>query len=316
MDFQEAMASEPFILAEGAVIERLRRNPSVSLDPHVVHAGLVYDARAITALEDVYRGYLDVGRDHDLPMIVLTPTWRASSTRLARAGFKSSDDVNGDCSRFVLGLLGEYGDYASKVFAGGLMGCLGDAYKPEEALPQDEARSIHRFQAQALAEAGVDFLMAATLPALSEARGIAMAMADAGLPYILSFVVRPTGTLLDATPLHKAISTIDSAVFPNPLCYMVNCVHPTVFAQALAHEWTVSEATGHRAIGLQANTSSKAPEELDNLACLESEEPDAFADAMIQLYERFGTKVLGGCCGTDRRHIERIAGRIAERIGL
>jgi S-methylmethionine-dependent homocysteine/selenocysteine methylase len=220
MSFCEMVQNAPYILAEGAVIERLWRNPAVSLDAHIAHAGLIYEAQARKTLERVYRGYLNVGRDHDLPIIVLTPTWRANPERLSRAGYDPAIDVNGDCAGFLTELVAGYGDYAQKVSIGGLMGCVGDAYRLEETLSQDQAVLFHRSQARALASAGVDFLMGATLPAVSEAVGMAHAMADCGRPYVLSFVVRPTGTLLDGTPLYQALAMIDAQVHPRPLGYM------------------------------------------------------------------------------------------------
>jgi homocysteine S-methyltransferase len=306
----ETVIREPFILAEGAVIERLRRDPSISLDAHVLHAGFVYDARAV--LGDVYRQYLDIGRRHALPMIVLSPTWRANPERLARAGL-ADRDVNRDGARFMAGLVAQYGDYARRVLIGGLMGCAGDAYRPQEALTPCEAELFHTPQAQALAEAGVDFLMAATLPAYSEALGMAQAMACCGKPYVLSFVLRAGGTLLDGMPLREAIYRIDAATFPAPSWYMVNCVHPSVFERAFEGELARSTAQGDpaawagRLLGLQGNTSYRSPEELDDLAHLETEDPAVFAAAMVCLHGRYGIRVLGGCCGTDDRHIARIA---------
>lgn len=303
------------MLAEGAVIERLRRDLALSLDPHIVHAGFVYDGRARAALGRVYGQYLDIGRRYAVPMIVLTPTWRASAARLEQAGFAPSSsassgatrDVNGDCVRFLVALVAEYGEYARQVYAGGLMGPAGDAYRPQEALSTGEAEVYHAFQVRALTEAGVDFLMAATLPAHTEALGLARAMARSGAPYMLSFVLRPTGALLDGTPLHEVVHRIDSTVSPRPSCYMVNCVHPVVFEQAFKRELELAPWLGERVVGLQGNTSCRSPEELDNLAELETEEPRAFAGAMVRLYRRFGSKVLGGCCGTDERHIECVA---------
>jgi homocysteine S-methyltransferase len=196
-----------------------------------------------------------------------------------------------------------------------MLGPAGDAYRPQEALPAPEAEVYHAFQARALAEAGVDFLIAATLPAYSEALGLARAMAASGLPYVLSFVLRPTGTLLDGTPLHEAVRKIDGSVSPNPFCYLVNCVHPTVFAQAFERELARAPCLGERVWGLQGNTSCRSPEELDNLAELETEAPRAFAGAMARLHDRFGMRVLGGCCGTDERHIEAIANSITSPEG-
>jgi homocysteine S-methyltransferase len=293
------------------MIERLRRGVGLSLDPFVLHAGFIYDDRGSRALGALYREYLDIGRAANLPIIVCTPTWRANPVRLRQAGLDGRD-VNGDGARFVDAIRREYGAYAQKIFVGGLLGCQGDAYRPAEGLSAVAAAAFHRTQVKALAAAGVDFLFAATLPTAAEARGIARVMAECGAPYVLSFVVRRDGALLDGTPLDEAVAGIDAAV-PSPPCfYMVNCVHPSVFGEALASAITRSPRVAGRVIGLQANTSSKSPEALDGLAALDAEAPETLAESMLRLHLLFGTKILGGCCGTDQRHIEQLARRIGE----
>lgn len=298
MRFLDALAAGPPILAEGAVVERLRRDPRVRLDPSIAHAGFLYEPRAAALLEDIYRGYLVIGSAARLPMLCLTPTWRANPERLLHAGLDGRD-VNGDAVRFMQRIRADYGE---QVFIGGLTGCRGDAYRPEEALAADEAARFHRWQARVLAEAGPDFLFASTLPAAGEALGIARAMAPMGLPYLLSFVVTADGTLLDGAPLREAIAQIDRDVSPAPAGYLVNCVHTTVFGRA---------APPPRVVGLQANTSAKSPRELEGLAHLESEEPRQFAEGMAELRRRFGLRILGGCCGTDGRHIAALAAVLA-----
>ena len=303
MGFSEAVQGQPIILTEGALIERLRRDPDVSLDPHVLHAGLIYDERGREALRGLYRQYLDIGLAADLPMIVCAPTWRANPVRLRQAGL-ADRNVNRDGARFVAAIRDEYGAYARRVFLGGLLGCMGDAYKPEEGLSADEAARFHGAQAKALAMAGVDFLFAATLPNTDEALGMAHAMAACRIPYVVSFVLQGDGRLLDGIPLHQAVATIDEAASPRPLFYMANCVHPRVFETALASEVSRARRVHERVIGLQANTSMRSPDELDGRGEVDSGEgPEALANAMLRLHRRFGTKVLGGCCGTDDRHI-------------
>jgi len=311
MDFEATVGSRAVILTEGALIERLRRDASVPLDPDVLHAGFIYSEAGREALRGLYRQYLDIGRAAAFPMIVCTPTWRANPVRLRRAGL-ADREVNGDGVRFLAAIREEYGPYAKQVFIGGLVGCAGDAYKPEEGLGAEDAALFHGPQTRELA-AGVDFLLAATLPHAGEAQGIATAMAACGVPYVLSFVVKGDGGLLDGTPLRDAIGAIDGAVSPRPLFYMANCVHPTVFEAALASEISRARQVRERVIGLQANASSKTPEELDGLGRLDADPPELLADAMLRVRQLFGTRVLGGCCGTDHRHIAWIARRAGER---
>ncbi|MCX6601583.1 MAG: homocysteine S-methyltransferase family protein, partial [bacterium] len=254
MKFTELISGESCILTEGSVIERLRRGGRCALDPHAEHALLIYDVEGRKELDQLWRGYADVGREFSLPMILLSPTWRASEERLRAAGHSNVEKVNRDGVRFLVELRGRYGDYSSRIFIGGLIGCRGDAYQPAQALSEREAARFHARQIRALADTEADFLMAATLPALSEARGIAHAMAETGKPYVLSFVIRASGALLDGTPLSEAVARIDAEVTPKPAGFMVNCVHPQVFAEALDHQCARRPGMSERIIGLQANT--------------------------------------------------------------
>ena len=307
MNFEDAVLNTPVILTEGAVIERLRRDPAVELDPHIANAGLIYDQAGKKVMTRVYRQYIDIGLRYRLPMIVSAPTWRASSERIAKSGYKGRDTIVKDGADFINQIRQEASGNADCIYLAGLMASRGDSYDPRVALLAQEAEAYHRLQAQELARAGVDFILAATLPAVSEALGIAAAASQSGIPYSLSFVIRPDGRVLDGTPLRTAIEKIDAAVDPKPLFYQINCVHPAIFREAIKH----SEPDFDRLLGLQANTSRKSPDELDGLDYLDSSEPEEFAESMVRLHTQFGLKILGGCCGTDQRHIEEIAKRVS-----
>ncbi|MBK6971422.1 MAG: homocysteine S-methyltransferase family protein [Sterolibacteriaceae bacterium] len=302
-------ASSP-ILGEGAVIERLRRSRGIQIDDHVVNSALIYEESGRAALEAIYRQYLEIGQRYQLPLLLSTPTWRAGRERITAAGL-AGRDLNGDNSRFLAELRDSYGAYAQQVAICGLMSCRGDAYKPTEAMSAEAAAEFHTWQANALAAAGVDFLMAATLPAMSEAIGLAQAQAATGLPYVISFVARPEGTLLDGTPLKTAIATIDASVTPRPLAYLINCTHASVFRSALLNERNSSAQVRERVIGLLANTAALSPEELDESAELVEEAPEVFGNSVAALRDELGMKVLGGCCGTDDRHIDCLARKLS-----
>jgi homocysteine S-methyltransferase len=296
----------PIILTEGSVIERLRRDSAISLDPWIENSGLVYTEAGRASLSKIYRQYLEIGRKARLPMMLFTPTWRANAERVRKAGI-AGRRVNADATEFLRALVADYEDYAENVLVGGLIGCRGDAYRAIDALTRAEAREFHGSQLEELAAAGVTFLCAATLPARSEAEGIATAMAETGLPYALSFVVTGEATLLDGTPFAAVISSIDSMAAPPPAFYMVNCVHPSVFRKCAARMAMESPVQSRRVVGLQANTSPRAPGELDGSSVLLTEDPDRLAEAMVRLHNDFGLRILGGCCGTDDRHIARLA---------
>lgn len=286
-------------LAEGAVIEPLRRDPRVQLDPHVLHAAFPSQPAAAALLAAIYREYLEIAREFALPMVCFTPTWRANAERAERAGM-ALGPLNAAAVAFLREICAGYPD----VETGGLLGCRGDAYRPQEALTRAEAARFHAAQAAALAAAAPDFLFAATLPAAGEALGMAEAMAGTGLPYLLSFIVGRDGALLDGTPLEEAIARIDREVTPAPRGYFINCAHPSAMARAMERTAIAARA---RVLGYQGNTSARAPAEREGLPELDTEDPETFAAAVLQLARRFGLRVLGGCCGTDRRHLRAIA---------
>ncbi|HJV35596.1 homocysteine S-methyltransferase family protein [Geomonas sp.] len=309
MAFPELLANSPTILGEGAVIERLRRSPGLELDPFLVNSTFIYQEQKRKALEGICRQYLDIGQRFGLPILMSTPTWRASRERIANAGLEGTD-VNGDNVAFLDSLRKEYGSYGEQIIICGLMGCRGDAYNPADALSVEDARTFHSWQADQLAQATVDFLLAATLPALSEATGLALAYASTGSPYVISFVVRPQGTLLDGTPLKEAVAAIDAAASPRPLAYMINCTHASFARSALLHEENSSALVRERVIGVMANTAALSPEELNDSTNLVEEEPAVFGSTVAALGRELGLKILGGCCGTDDRHIAALAAQL------
>jgi homocysteine S-methyltransferase len=242
-----------------------------------------------------------------LGILVCTPTWRANPERLARAKLPSVRQVAADAVALLTEIRSSYGMFGQRIFIGGLMGCKGDAYAPREALDSHSAERFHSEQAHALAQAGADFLLAATLPAFSEALGLAQACSKVEIPYLLSFVLRPDGSLLDGRPVVEAITRIDEAVTPAPAAYLANCVHPVNFLGALSAAERACPGIGKRLVGLQGNGSQKSPEELDGAIHLETDTPDAFAAAMRVVRKRFGSHIIGGCCGTDEHHISALA---------
>jgi homocysteine S-methyltransferase len=308
MDIKRIIDESSIIMTEGAVVERLRREFSVELNPHIVHSALIYDAVGKSTLKRIYNQYIKTVQEFNLPILIFTPTRRANPERLSIAGYDGKN-VNGDCFQLLSEIRDDYGEYAKKIFIGGLIGCKGDAYKANEALSVEDAYIFHKHQISTFCNAGVDFLCGTTLPAFSEALGIAKAMSDSEKPYILSFVIRSNATLLDGTSLHQAISKIDSEVNQKPMCYMVNCVHPSVLKSALNSE-NCSALVMKRLVGIQANTSSKSPEELDGSAELVSEDMCNLIDTMVNLHYENGLKILGGCCGTNDKHIQQLVSRL------
>ncbi len=228
--FSDLLSSGGAMVAEGAVVERLRRDRSAPpLDPLLSNALHPFSESGRSALIALWNAYLDAILPSRLPALLLAPTWRASAHRAARAGW-GVGRLNGEAVRLVAGVRSGRGEASAPIFVGGLMGCAGDAYRPAEGLSEAEAFRYHQPQADALAAAGADFLLASTLPALPEAVGLARAMASTGLDALVGFVVRPNGALLDRTPLGRAIEAIDEASERQgraPAGFLATCTTPT-----------------------------------------------------------------------------------------
>lgn len=307
----ERLAPYPAVLMEGAVIERLKRETDLALDPLLLNAPLIYDAAGRTAMTAIYASYLAIATDHRLPMLVAAPTWRANAER---AGSCAGGDVvrlNRDAVEFLRRIVDGRNAGQSPVLVGGLMACRGDAYDPAAALSARDAEAFHGPQASALADAGADYIMAATLPALSEATGMAARLSGLSVPYIISFVLGRDGALLDGTDLAAAIHAIDDGVSRPPAFYMVNCVHPQTLSKCLGDPPGGGAPFDGRLMGIQANTSERPPDELDGRATLDGADPGPFADLLTDLNRRYGLKIIGGCCGTDERHIDAVARRLS-----
>ena len=305
MIFKEAVNFYPHIITEGSIIERLKREFNYPLDDSLSNALMIYDEAGKSLLEKIYREYLDIAESSDLPIMLLTPTWRTNSdrTKIANVNMKT---INTDAFLFVDTIRKSYGNFSEKIFIGGLTGCKGDAYKPEEALSENDSYHFHKEQMQILSDAGVDFLFASTLPALTEAIGIAKAMSETEKDYVISFVIRDNGKLLDGTLLTDAIRIIGDSVPTPPLFYLTNCIHPDVLHKSFINLKDEDAILKKRLFGIQANASSKSPEELDTLENLDADSPANWAIGMVDLNKKYNLKILGGCCGTDARFISSI----------
>ncbi len=224
LSFVDAYRTFPYILTEGAIVERLRHEFHIPLDEHLVHAALIYDDAHRDTLAGLYKQYIDIAASHDLPLMLMTPTHRANVENIAVSAYRNRSVIP-DNVRFLLQLRASA---LSPVYIGGLAGCRGDAYDGRYHFSVEEAMQFHYPTVRAMAEARVDFLFAGIMPQLTETIGMANAMAATGLPYIISFMVRRDGRLMDGTFIHDAIDTVDKETTTRPLCYMANCVHPDV----------------------------------------------------------------------------------------
>lgn len=306
MDFETCIASHSSVLMEGALGERLKREYGLTINGSVAMADLIYSQQGRLALETLWRSYMRIAEKYNLPFLATTPTRRANKQQVIQAGYDEA--IIEDNVRF-LRKIKETSNI--EMYIGGLMGCKGDAYTGAGALNIEEAHDFHHWQAQLFKLAKADFLYAGIMPVLTEATGMARAMSDTGIPYIISFTIQKDGKLIDGHTIDYAIRFIDDNVSRKPVCYMTNCVHPCIVYEALAHNFNQTEAVRTRFIGIQANTSALSYSELDGSADLQSSSPADLAEGMMKLKSEYDFRIFGGCCGTDDTHMEEIAKSIS-----
>ncbi|MBU2512256.1 homocysteine S-methyltransferase family protein [bacterium] len=293
------LENNKLILMEAAIIEQLRRSGKVKLHPALVNTPLIYEKTGKAELTKIYQGYLDIALQAEIPFIMCTPTWRANQARVADSDIAPS--INTDAASFLQELRDEQQADKEMIKIGGMIGCKNDSYKPEEGLSAAESEQFHSWQIDQLAQAGVDFLIAATLPSVEEAKGIARAMAATAIPYIISFVISRDGHVLDSTDLMTAVKMIDAETDQKPLGFMINCAYPT-FLCAAGQPTKLFD----RLIGYQANASSLDHCDLDGADQLETEIVTDWGKEMLSLNRSYGIKILGGCCGTGVEHLRYI----------
>ncbi len=242
--------------------------------------------------------------------ILDTPTWRANADWGARLGYSPAalDRINREAVATALALRAEAETAATPIVVNGVLGPRGDGYRPESLMTAAEARAYHLPQMASFAAAGADMATATTMTHVGEAAGIAQAGLDAGLPVVVSFTVETDGRLPTGQTLAEAIAATDEATAGAPAYYMVNCAHPEHFRDGLDGD----AAWMQRLRGIRANASRQSHAELDAATELDAGNPvELAADYAALLARHPQISVLGGCCGTDHRHIEQISGVLA-----
>jgi S-methylmethionine-dependent homocysteine/selenocysteine methylase len=213
-----------------------------------------------------------------------------------------------DANRRAIGLLeeirNEFKGNAGKVVISGCAGPRGDGYSPGKTMTEKDAETYHGYQIRVFQDSAADMVTAITMNYAEEAVGIAGAAERAAMPVAISFTVETDGRLATGQTLRAAIEQVDAATSRYPSYYMINCAHPTHFEHVLAER----EAWTQRIRGLRANASRKSHAELNESPELDVGDPVEFGMQHARLKSRLPRlNVMGGCCGTDHRHVEQIA---------
>lgn len=290
-------------VSDGGLETDLIFNRGVDL-PEFASFPLVEDDHGRDVLRDYYDGYAAVARKAGAGLTLESPTWRANADWGSKVGYDAAalDRVNRSAVEFLGRLRESYGDLADVRIIGAI-GPRGDGYVAGETPDPDEAAGYHGAQVDSLAGAGADLVAAYTITTVEEGIGIVRAARRAGVPVLLGFTVETDGLLPDGTALRDAVRRVEEHDAPDG--FVVNCAHPTHIAPALE----VDGAWLDRIVQVNPNASTLSHAELD-----EAEELDAGDLALLtSSYDALRAKlpnlaVIGGCCGTDARHVGALWG--------
>lgn len=294
-----------FFLTDGGLETTLIFHHGLEL-PLFAAVDLLQDDEGTEQLRLYYAPYAISARDRGVGLVLESPTWRASPGWAAQLGYSPEqlDALNRKAIALMEELRAEYQGSAPIVISG-CIGPEGDGYAPETMLTPDEAERYHAVQIGTFADTAADLVTAITMTYPEEAIGVTRAAAAVGLPAVISFTVETDGRLPNGQALGGAIQQVDDATDGAPAYYMINCAHPTHFEDAVAG----GEPWVQRIRGLRTNASTKSHAELDEAEELDEGDPADLAERHAALKAALpGVNVLGGCCGTDHRHVDAICG--------
>ena len=257
------------------------------------------------ALRSYYSRYAELAVEFGIGFVLESPTWRASPAWAARLGYSAAelDALNRTAIALMEEIRDEYERPEAPFVISGCVGPQGDGYAPEEVLTAEAAERYHSTQIATFTETAADMVTAITMTYPAEAVGIVRAASRAGLPAAISFTVETDGRLPNGQALGEAIEQVDDETRQAASYFMINCAHPTHFEHILepAAPWLA------RVRGVRANASTKSHAELDEAATLDDGDPDDLARRHDELRRRLPSlSVVGGCCGTDHRHVAAI----------
>jgi S-methylmethionine-dependent homocysteine/selenocysteine methylase len=270
---------------------------------------LLADEDGTQVVREYFEDFIEIAERNNAGLLMDTLTWRANPDWGEQLGYSAEALVA--ANKRAAALAREIRDTHPSVaiLISGCVGPRGDGYEPGELMTAGEAEDYHSVQVAALADAGVDFITALTLTYVDEAVGIARAAQRSGLPVVISFTVETDGRLPSGQTLRSAIEETDARTDSAPSYYMVNCAHPAHFASVLAAD---AGPWRERIHGVRPNASKKSHAELDESPELDAGDPAEWAADCAALRPHLpNLEVVGGCCGTDRRHVGQVCAEFA-----
>lgn len=275
---------------------------------------LVRSVEGRAHLKRYFDSYATIAAAAQTGLLLETPTWRASADWATRLGWSASDvaAANVEAVELLAGWGRDYreGNGVQDVLVVGMVGPRGDGYAPETILDPDQAATYHGPQLAALAAAGADLATGYTLTHVGEAIGVVWAARAAGIPVAVSFTVETDGRLPDGTTLAEAIISVDATAPPE--YFGINCAHPHHIERGLSEPGPWHD----RVVVLRPNASTLSHADLDEADHLDEGDPSILATDVRRIRRLLPrVSVLGGCCGTDDRHVAAVWHHTGLRAG-
>lgn len=300
---------DDLFMTDGGMETTLIFHDGVEL-PYFAAFDLLKDEAGIRRLRGYYDRYVAIAREHGLGIVLESPTWRASADWGEKLGYDAI--ALADANRKAIGLLLEiravWETPLTRVVISGNLGPRGDGYRPDGRMSASQAQDYHTMQIETFGLTDADMVSAFTLNYVEEAVGIARAARACAMPAAISFTLETDGRLPSGDSLQHAIEATDDATGGYPVYYMINCAHPSHFEHVLDGKGSWRD----RIRGLRANASKRSHAELDGCTDLDDGDPHELGSQYRTIRKLLPQlSVVGGCCGTDHRHVEQICRALA-----
>jgi S-methylmethionine-dependent homocysteine/selenocysteine methylase len=296
---------DQLLLTDGGLETTLVFHEGVAL-PHFAAFDLLRIGDGTNMLRRYFARYIDIARTSGRGIVLETPTWRANADWGEQLGYtrEALAHANRKAVELLVELRAAHETPRTRVVVSGNLGPRGDGYRPGSRMTADAARAYHARQIDLFAETDADMAAAFTMNYVEEAIGIAWAARDADMPVAISFTVETDGRLPSGAGLAEAIARTDDDTGGYPAYYMINCAHPAHFERTLRTDGAWID----RIRGVRANASKRSHAELDESTDLDIGDPRELGFHYRKLRALLPRlTVVGGCCGTDHRHVQAIS---------
>ena len=296
--------SDRLFLTDGGLETTLIFHEGIEL-PYFASFDLMKSKTGVATLRAYYERYIAMAKENGLGFVLEAHTWRANRDWAAKLGYSRAQlaDANRAAIELLADIRRKHETPRTPIVISGNIGPRGDGYKVENAMSAKEAADYHGEQIAVFRDSEADMVSAFTLNYVEEALGVVRAAQGANMPVVISFTVETDGRLPTGQTLKDAIEQVDRETAKAPAYYMLNCAHPTHFSGALRR----GEAWVSRLRGIRANASTRSHAELDAAPDLDIGNPAELGRHYRDLRARLPhVNVLGGCCGTDHRHVGEI----------